>query len=182
MKFFIPANEDLAKIAPSQAESGVMVFRPRPENAPLPIRAPAASAPPALPPLAIRPAEPRVLVVGPGVIVEGTVANVDRLVVEGSVEARRLEVAELVIGPDAEMRGRVKARRVDIAGSFDGVIICQGSLTLRSTGLVAGQARCRRLAVEEGGQVWGYVDMLRQPDSPVTAPPPPVPPPVLTRR
>jgi cytoskeletal protein CcmA (bactofilin family) len=48
----------------------------------------------------------------------------------------------------------------EIAGMIDGTLTARGSLIVRATGKVLGTARCRRLQVEDGGQITGRIEML----------------------
>ena len=48
----------------------------------------------------------------------------------------------------------------EVAGTIDGTLTARGNLIVRSTGRVLGTARCRRLQVEDGGQITGRIEML----------------------
>ncbi len=115
--------------------------------------------------------ERRTLVVGRGISVKGTITDAERLVVEGTVEADSLLAAELQIAQGGVLKGQVEVEDAEISGLMDGMITVKGSLVLRGTGQVTGEARCRRLQVEDGGQLSGKISMLTG-DSP---PPPHVP-------
>jgi cytoskeletal protein CcmA (bactofilin family) len=112
--------------------------------------------------------ERRTLVVGRGISVKGTITDAERLVVEGTVEADSLLAAELQIAQGGVLKGQVEVEDAEISGLMDGMITVKGSLVLRGTGQVTGEARCRRLQVEDGGQLSGKISMLTG-DSP--APP-----------
>ena len=104
------------------------------------------------------PAERRTLVVGRGISVQGTVQDAERLVVEGTVEATMIHATELAIAPGGMFKGEVED--AEIAGTIDGTLTVRGSLVLRGTGRVIGTARCRRLQVEDGGQITGRIEMI----------------------
>jgi cytoskeletal protein CcmA (bactofilin family) len=114
-----------------------------------PIRAPARE-----------PGERRTLVVGRGISVQGTVQDAERLVVEGTVEATMIHATELAITPGGVFKGEVEVEEAEIAGTIDGTLTARGALVIRSTGRVLGTARCRRLQVEDGGQITGRMEML----------------------
>lgn len=151
---------------------------PRPTGAPMGMpgmssgpAAPTAPAPMmATPPARPAPAERRTLVVGRGISLQGTVADAERLVVEGTVESQMIQATELSISQAGVFKGEVQVEDAEIAGTFDGTLTARGALIIRSSGRVLGVARCRRLSVEEGGQVSGRMEMLG--DTPV--PPGPV--------
>jgi cytoskeletal protein CcmA (bactofilin family) len=154
---------------------GVPPFRPaplkdahnmtRPPFSPAPTTpsAPAASIRPS--PVIGRPAprdpsERRTLVVGRGISVQGIVQDAERLVVEGTVEATMIHATELAIAPGGVFKGEVEVEEAEIAGTIDGTLTTRGSLIIRGSGKVLGTARCRRLQVEDGGQITGRIEMI----------------------
>lgn len=105
--------------------------------------------------------ERRTLVVGRGISVQGTVQDAERLVVEGTVEANSINgLAELSIAHGGVFKGEVEVEEAEIAGTIDGTLVARQTLLVRSTGRVLGTARCRRLQVEDGGQITGRIEML----------------------
>ena len=152
---FRPATKDVPTMTPAPKPSAVpaapSVSGPRP--------APIATAP-ARPVGRIEPSERRTLVVGRGISLQGTVADAERLVVEGTVESQMIHAAELFVAGSGVFKGEVEVEDAEIAGAFDGTITARGSLIIRTTGKISGTARCRKLSVEEGGQVSGKMDML----------------------
>lgn len=104
--------------------------------------------------------ERRTLVVGRGISVQGTVADAERLVVEGTVEASMIHATELSIAQGGVFKGEVEVEDAEIAGIIDGTLTARGNLFVRATGKVLGTARCRRLQVEDGGQITGRIEML----------------------
>jgi cytoskeletal protein CcmA (bactofilin family) len=118
-------------------------------------------------------ADRRTLVVGRGISLQGTVADAERLVVEGTVESQMIQASELSITEAGVFKGEVQVEDAEIAGTFDGTLTARGALVIRATGKVIGIARCRRLSVEEGGQVSGRMEMIG--DAPVAPAPRPVP-------
>jgi cytoskeletal protein CcmA (bactofilin family) len=106
-------------------------------------------------------AERRTLVVGRGISVQGTVQDAERLVVEGTVEAVMINgLAELAIAHGGVFKGEVEVNDAEVAGTIDGTLTARNALVIRSTGRVLGTARCRRLQVEDGGQMTGRIEML----------------------
>jgi cytoskeletal protein CcmA (bactofilin family) len=112
------------------------------------------------------PSERRTLVVGRGISVQGVVQDAERLVVEGTVEATMIHATELAITPGGMFKGEVEVEDAEIAGTIDGTLTARGSLVVRGSGKVLGTARCRRLQVEDGGQITGRIEMISdQPQS-----------------
>ncbi len=102
----------------------------------------------------------RTLVVGRGISLQGTVADAERLVVEGTVESQMIQATELSISQSGVFKGEVQVEDAEVAGTFDGTLTARGQLVIRGTGRVIGTARCRRLMVEDGGQITGKMEML----------------------
>ena len=112
----------------------------------------------------------RTLVVGRGISVQGMVQDAERLVVEGTVEATMIHAAELAVSPGGIFKGEIEVENAEVAGTVDGTITVRGNLVVRATGTVLGTARCRRLQVEDGGQITGRIEMLsEQPRTPAAA-------------
>ena len=104
--------------------------------------------------------ERRTMIVARGVILDGALRECERLVVEGVVETTLISTIELAIAPGGLYKGEADVEDADIAGTIDGVITVRGSLIVRSTGKLLGTVRCRRLQVEDGGQISGQLEML----------------------
>ena len=134
-------------------------------NPPGPMPAPGMAVPPrpGVQPVRVRePAERRTLVVGRGISLQGTVADAERLVVEGTVEASMIHATEVMIAQGGIFKGEVEVDDAEIAGVIDGTLTVRGNLIVRATGKVLGTARCRRLQVEDGGQITGRIEMLTE--------------------
>ena len=119
---------------------------------------------PALP--GARPAargERRTLVVGRGISLQGVVQDAERLVVEGTVEATMIHATELAVSPGGTFKGEIEVEDAEVAGLIDGTLTARGNLIVRATGRVLGTARCRRLQVEDGGQITGHIEMITEP-------------------
>ncbi len=108
------------------------------------------------------PSERRTLVVGRGISVQGTVQDAERLVVEGTVEASMIHATELSIAHGGVFKGEVEVEDAEIAGTIDGTLTARGNLVVRATGRLLGKARCRRLQVEDGGQITGELKMINE--------------------
>jgi len=146
-------------------DSSNMTMAPKPSAAPAMPNVGPRPAPvgvPARPTSRIDPAERRTLVVGRGISLQGTVADAERLVVEGTVESQMIQASELFVAQSGVFKGEVQVEDAEIAGLFDGTITTRGSLIIRATGKVNGTARYRKLQVEEGGQVSGKMEMVTE--------------------
>jgi cytoskeletal protein CcmA (bactofilin family) len=145
----------------ASAEDPLMSVLPKPTQPTAPAGTGLAMPPrPAAPASRVGTADRRTLVVGKAISLQGTVADAERLVVEGTVESQMIHAQELQIAQNGVFRGEVQVDDAEIAGVFDGTITARGSLVIRATGKVLGVARTRKLSVEEGGQISGQMEML----------------------
>jgi cytoskeletal protein CcmA (bactofilin family) len=148
-----------------------------PPAAPSPTAAPLAG--PAIRPAAAEPPRParsadrRTLVVGRGISLAGTITDCERLVVEGTVEASLHNGSELTIASGGTFKGEIEIDEAEVSGTFDGAIVARAALVVRATGRVLGNVRCRRLTVEEGGQISGRIEMIADAAAPAVAAAPP---------
>jgi cytoskeletal protein CcmA (bactofilin family) len=102
----------------------------------------------------------RTLVVGRGITVQGAIQDAERLVVEGTVEASIIRAIELSVAVGGVFKGEVEVEDADVAGVIDGTVTARVTLLVRASGKVLGTARCRRLQVEDGGQITGRIEMM----------------------
>jgi len=118
--------------------------------------------------------EKRVLQLGKGISIQGSVTEAERIVIEGTMESQLLQCQELAISHSGVFKGEVQVEDADIAGVFDGTLTATGNLIIRATGRVLGVARSRRLSVEDGGQLTGRMEMITEASasSPMAVAPP----------
>jgi len=107
--------------------------------------------------------EVRTLVVGRGITMQGTVQNAERLVVEGTFEANSLHANQLLVASGGLLTGVAEVDEAEIAGTLDGTLTARNMLLIRSSGRILGTARCRRLQVDEGGEITGQMEMTTRP-------------------
>ena len=143
---------------PTPAGEGESGLPSRPS--PLAAAGAAASVPPRRPaePIRQEPArEVRKLIVGREITLSGEIAACDHLIVEGTVEASVKECHRLEVAEAGLFRGAVEIHEAEIAGRFEGQIIVQGRLSVRSTGRIEGKIQYGELAVDAGGTLDGEV-------------------------
>ncbi|QNT77839.1 Polymer-forming cytoskeletal [Entomobacter blattae] len=104
----------------------------------------------------------RTLTVGLGISVKGNIENAEQLVVEGEVEAENIKATEISIAKGGVFRGNIEVENAEIYGKMDGTLTASKNLTIHSTGQIVGHARCKKLQVEEGGQVSGQMEMITE--------------------
>jgi cytoskeletal protein CcmA (bactofilin family) len=163
---FRPVPPDFTQALPKETQMARAPFTPTLPPAPTTVLRPAGMPTPRE--AALRDgAERRTLVVGRGISVQGTVQDAERLVVEGTVEAAMINgLVELAITAGGIFKGEVEVDEAEIGGTIDGTLTARNTLIVRSTGRVLGTARCRRLQVEDGGQITGRIEMLGDTSAP----------------
>ena len=102
------------------------------------------------------------LVVGPDVKLKGAeILDCDTLVVEGRVEAT-MDSRVIRIAEHGAYTGKVSIDVAEIHGSFDGELTARSQLTIHATGRVSGKIRYGKLVIDEGGELCGDIDTLRE--------------------
>lgn len=115
-----------------------------------------------------RPDQPRKLIVGREISLNGEIATCDHLVVEGIVSATVKDGQILEILEKGSFSGSVEIEQADIAGKFDGDLIVRGKLVIRSTANISGTIRYGSLQVDHGAAIEGQITTLPKQQS--TAP------------
>ena len=183
-----PAPEPTSVPTARDPDLAVPPFRPAAMVPPVASAAATSAKPTMAPPPAARPSAPnasrptgraeagekRVLQLGKGISIQGSVTEAERIVIEGTMESQLLQCQELAISHSGVFKGEVQVEDADIAGVFDGTLTATGSLTIRATGRVLGVARSRRFSVEDGGQLTGHMEMIT--DASASTPMPVAPP------
>lgn len=75
------------------------------------------------------------------------------LQVDGEIEGD-VEGAEVIVGSNGKVTGRIVGRKIDVCGTVVGVV-CGSSVVLKSTSSVAGDIHHVSLAIENGAQFEG---------------------------
>lgn len=112
--------------------------------------------------------ERRLLVISKGISITGTISDAERLVVEGTLDSKLVRAGEFSVAPGGIFKGEAEVDEAEIAGIVEGTVTARTSLQVRSQGKLIGTARCKRLQVEDGGQISGKVEMLTEGGTPET--------------
>ena len=97
----------------------------------------------------------RILIVGQEIVFNGKISSLDRLIVEGKVEAKMKDCREIEIAETGHFKGQVEFEQADVAGVFEGDLTAREYLVVRSTGRITGKVRFGELEIERGGQIIG---------------------------
>jgi cytoskeletal protein CcmA (bactofilin family) len=101
-----------------------------------------------------------VMNLGKSVIIKGELSASEDLTLYGQMEGRvTVPDHTLTIGPDANIRAEITASTVVIMGAVSGNITATKRVDVQSTGSVIGDIVAPRIAIADGGQLMGKVQM-----------------------
>ena len=109
--------------------------------------------------------EPKRLIVGRDIILNGAISSCDKLVVEGRVEAALSDCREMEITESGTFKGEAAVDVAVISGRFEGTLDARELLLVRAKGSVSGNVRFARLEVERGGEIQGQVAVISAADT-----------------
>lgn len=93
-----------------------------------------------------------------GLVVEGTLSGRADLRLEGAFRGAVDIDASVTVGPQAQLTGPVRARRIDVSGEVVGDLAAS-HVTLRAGAWVSGDVRASTIAIDDGATLEGLVDM-----------------------
>ncbi len=103
--------------------------------------------------------------IGKSVVIKGELNGSEDLTVEGSVEGKiELKQHVLTIGPHGRIHAEIFAKAVVVLGQVVGNIIASDKVDIRDKGVVDGNIVAPRVAIADGAQFRGSVDMQRKVD------------------
>jgi cytoskeletal protein CcmA (bactofilin family) len=105
--------------------------------------------------------ESRCLSVGRGITLSGEVNSCDKLLIEGSVDAKLTNCRAIEIAESGLFKGSTSIDEAEIRGCFEGDLIVRNRLLIKATGRVSGTIRYGQIEMECGGQIFG--DIQAQP-------------------
>ena len=115
-------------------------------------------------------AESKTLVVGRDICLNGNNILCDRLVVEGSVEAEKVESRIVEISKDGHFKGTAVVENAEISGGFEGDLEVSKRLVIHAGGRVIGKIRYGQLEIEAGGEISGDVKLISPSEGPAEEP------------
>src|SRR5437763_9810677 len=101
--------------------------------------------------------EARTLIVGAGMSVSGTITACDRLVAEGTVDAKLDGCQQVIVTETGVFRGTVATDNADVHGRFEGELVVQKRLLVRAGGQVAGTVSYGEIEIDCGGKISGQI-------------------------
>lgn len=88
--------------------------------------------------------------IAPGTKITGDIEAKGCFRIDGCVEGTVKTPGKVVIGKDGYVKGELECENADIEGKFSGSLKITGTLSLRSTAVIEGEATVSKLAVEPG--------------------------------
>jgi cytoskeletal protein CcmA (bactofilin family) len=102
-------------------------------------------------------ADVRTLIIGPGVSVKGEITSCNRLIVEGTIEAKLADCPNVIVKESGVFKGESTTEDADIHGAFDGKLVARKRLLVRATGRVSGTISYGEIEIENGGKISGEI-------------------------
>jgi len=98
------------------------------------------------------------MIVGPETSFSGEIASCNRLIVEGTLEAKLDDCQYVIINEGGIFRGEGSADNADVRGSFEGNLVVRKRLLIRATGQVSGTIAYGEIEIECGGKISGKIE------------------------
>jgi len=104
--------------------------------------------------------DPKRLVIGRDISLQGGVTACDKLLVEGRAEINLLNTDHMEVAASGFFRGSADVAITDISGRFEGQLVARDQLIVRDGGRLNGTIRYGHIIIESGGQVTGDMQAL----------------------
>ena len=100
--------------------------------------------------------------IGKSVVIKGDLQGSEDLTIEGQVEGKiELKDNVLTIGPNGRIKAQVFAKTVIVLGTINGNVTASEKVEIRDSATVEGNVLSPKVAIAEGAQFHGSVDMQR---------------------
>jgi cytoskeletal protein CcmA (bactofilin family) len=128
------------------------------ESSPQPMPAPQAPPVPAPRNAAVQTREPAMI--GPTIFIRGDLTGEEDLLIEGRVEGKiELRNHSVTVGKNGRIKADIYAKAITIEGSIEGNLYGEEQLIVRQSGTVRGNIVSPRVALEDGSNFKGSIDM-----------------------
>ncbi|WP_341705738.1 polymer-forming cytoskeletal protein [Ferrovibrio sp.] len=105
-------------------------------------------------------ADPKVLLIGRDISLNGRITACDKVIVEGKVEADLTDSRFVEIAESGMFKGSAEVEEAEIRGHFEGRLSVRGRLLIRGSGKVAGDIAYGQVEIECGGEISGTVQTV----------------------
>lgn len=103
--------------------------------------------------------------IGPNIVIEGTISGSETTVVDGTVKGEINLTSDLRVGPKGRVEAKVQVRNIVVEGRVTGEIIASDRVELIAGSQVDGNIKAPKIIVAEGAKFRGNVDMGSKPPS-----------------
>src|SRR5438309_687024 len=100
----------------------------------------------------------RTLIIGEGISLSGEVTSCDRLIVEGTIEAKLEKCQHVIISETGVFNGNASTENADVRGRFQGELVVRKRLLIRAGGHVSGTITYGEIEIESGGKISGAIE------------------------
>jgi len=100
----------------------------------------------------------RTLIIGEGISLSGEVTSCDRLIVEGTIEAKLEKCQHVIISETGVFNGNASTENADVRGRFQGELVVHKRLLIRAGGHVSGTITYSEIEIESGGKISGVIE------------------------
>jgi cytoskeletal protein CcmA (bactofilin family) len=98
--------------------------------------------------------------IGKSIQIEGTLTGNENLTIDGKVQGRiKLNGHSLTIGPNGKIDAGLRAKTIVVRGEVNGNIDADDKIQITASGSVQGDLKAPRIALDDGAQFAGSVDM-----------------------
>ena len=112
-----------------------------------------------------------VTVIGPNMVVRGSIHSKESLHIDGEVDGS-LELPDyrLTVGSSGRVAADTRAREVEILGRLEGDIDAEKKITVRKGGRLIGDLRTPAIVIEEGAYFKGRIEIVNTETRPQIVP------------
>ena len=100
----------------------------------------------------------RTLIIGAEISLSGEVTSCDRLIVEGTIEAKLEKCQHVIIAETGVFNGHASTENADVRGRFQGELVVRKRLLIRAGGHVSGTITYGEIEIESGGKISGAIE------------------------
>jgi cytoskeletal protein CcmA (bactofilin family) len=100
----------------------------------------------------------RTLIIGEGISLSGEVTSCDRLIVEGTIEAKLEKCQHVIVAETGVFNGNASTENADVRGRFQGELVVRKRLLIRAGGHVSGTITYGEIEIESGGKISGAIE------------------------
>jgi len=99
-------------------------------------------------------------VIGPTIFIKGNLTGEEDILIEGQVDGKiELRHHSVTIGKSGRIKADIYGKVITIEGTVEGNLFGEEQLTVRQTGNVQGNIVAPRVALEDGSNFRGSIDM-----------------------